>query len=128
MSALLPLLQLFHKAMSISRQIGWSDKEKLLYDIYNQLRRANGLAYKWTQGDFFHVSFNPYTSQLDISNLGLLSSDIDAYLIYHADVLGTNNIEMDIRGNSNPTATSADARQTLFDNFVLVNYNEDFIP
>ena len=39
--------------MSISRKIGWNDKEKLLYDIYNKFRRANGLAYKWTQGDFF---------------------------------------------------------------------------
>lgn len=39
--------------MSISRQIGWNNKEKLLYDIYNKFRRANGLAYKWTQGDFF---------------------------------------------------------------------------
>ena len=39
--------------MGISRQIGWTEKEKLLYEIYNKLKRANGLAYKWTQGDFF---------------------------------------------------------------------------
>ena len=44
--------------MSISRQIGWNDKEKLLYDIYNKFRRANGLAYKWTQGDFFQQGSN----------------------------------------------------------------------
>jgi len=35
---------------------------------------------------------------------------------------------MDIRGNSNPTVASADARQTLFDNFVLINYNEGYTP
>lgn len=65
---------------------------------------------------------------LDISGLGLDSDNIDAYLIYHADVLGTNNTELDIRGNDNPTAVSADARQTLFDNYVLVNYNPGYTP
>ena len=47
--------------MGISRQIGWTEKEKLLYEIYNKLKRANGLAYKWTQGDFFQqgAKLNP---------------------------------------------------------------------
>ena len=70
-------------------------------------------------------SFTP-PDDLDISDNGYTSLQIDEYLIYHADTLGTNNTTMDIRGNENPTAASADARQTLFNNYVLINFNEDF--
>lgn len=73
------------------------------------------------------ITFIP-PDDLDISGLGYTSSQIDAYLIYHADTLGTNNTEMDIRGNENPTVASADARQTLYDNYVLINYNEGYTP
>ena len=38
--------------MGINREIEWSDKEILLYDIYKKLKRATGLAYKLTQGNF----------------------------------------------------------------------------
>jgi hypothetical protein len=70
---------------------------------------------------------NPFDS-LDISDMGYTSTQIDEYLIYHADVLGTNNATMDIRGNENPTSVSAAARQTLFNNYVLVNYNSGYTP
>jgi hypothetical protein len=36
----------------ISRQTGWTDKERLLYEIGNKFKYANKLAYKWTQGNF----------------------------------------------------------------------------
>lgn len=65
---------------------------------------------------------------LDISDSGYSSANIDEYLIYHAFTLGTNNAEMDIRGNENPTSVSAAARQTLYDNYVLVNYNSGYTP
>ena len=65
---------------------------------------------------------------LDISDRGYTSDNIDDYLIHHAFTLLTNNTEMDIRGNDNPTAASAAARQTLYDNYVLINYNEGYTP
>lgn len=66
---------------------------------------------------------------LDISDRGYSSSNIDDYLIYHAaniETLNPNRNNMDVRGNDNPTSASADARQTLYDNYVLVNYNEGY--
>lgn len=68
------------------------------------------------------------TSDLDISDLNFASDEIDAYLIYHAFTLLTNNTTIDIRGNNNPTSASAAARQELFDNYVLVNYNSGYTP
>lgn len=44
--------------MGIKRQITWSDKEILLHEIYKKLKRANNVAYKWTQGDFFQQGSN----------------------------------------------------------------------
>ena len=38
--------------MSISKEIGWGTKENLLHNIYKKLKRANGLGYKLTQGNF----------------------------------------------------------------------------
>jgi len=67
-------------------------------------------------------------SALDISGFGYTPEQIDEYLIYHAFTLGTNNAVMDIRGNGNPTSASAAARQELFDNDVLVAYDENYIP
>lgn len=56
--------------MGKQRQIGWSEKEILLHEIYKKLRRANNVAYKWTQGDF-HKSSQTDT-YLPIENEGLL--------------------------------------------------------
>jgi hypothetical protein len=64
---------------------------------------------------------------LDLRNMNLTADQIDERLIYHADA-GTNNTEMDITGNENPTAASADARQTLNNNFVFVIYNQGYDP
>ena len=74
------------------------------------------------------VSSSVPPEDLDISDRGYTSTQIDDYLIYHADILGTNNAEMDIRGNDNPTSASSAARQTLFNNYVLVNYNTGYTP
>jgi hypothetical protein len=64
---------------------------------------------------------------LDISDRGYTSSNIDEYLIYHAFTLGTNNATMDIMGNEDPTEASAAAREELNSNYVLIFYNDSFL-
>ena len=70
----------------------------------------------------------PAMDELNLLDKRLSSVEIDERLIHHADVLGTNNAEIDIRGNDNPTAASAAARQTLYDNYVIINYNPGYDP
>lgn len=69
----------------------------------------------------------PAMDELNLLDKRLSSAEIDERLNYHANA-GTNNTEMDIRGNDNPTAASAAARQTLYDNYVIVIYNPGYDP
>ncbi len=110
-----------------------SETETVTLNAYN-----NGLS---TEGQFADVEILkvganewdvvggvPYEipmDTLDLRNMNLTAAQIDERLIYHAD-LGTNNTSMDLRGNEDPTAASADARQTLYDNYVLITYNPGF--
>jgi hypothetical protein len=89
---------------------------------------------------FARANTRPPLSQLNLRNLGLPAAEIDDRLEYHANRIeeideglreafvlenyGANAI--DIRGNENPTAASATARQTLENNYVLVTYNKGF--
>jgi hypothetical protein len=74
---------------------------------------------------FARANGKPPISQLNLRNLGLTSAEIDERLDYLSGA-GISHTEIDLRGNSNPTAASADARQTLGDNYVLVTYNKGF--
>ena len=64
-----PLLQLLRK-MGISKQIGWGNDEKLLYEIYNKFEYANELAYKWTQGNFHQqgTKLNYFNTRVEWDN------------------------------------------------------------
>lgn len=65
-------------------------------------------------------------SETNLFGKNLSSDDIDTRLIYLSGTVYEG--EVDVRGNENPTSTSAAARQTLYDNYVLVIYNEGFTP
>lgn len=71
--------------------------------------------------------------ETNLFGLGLSAADvgdvfgIDARLNYLAENL-VAPASVDIRGNENPTAASAVARQTLNNNGIYVDYNQGFIP
>jgi hypothetical protein len=125
-----------------------SESETVTLNAYN-----NGLS---TEGQFADVDilkvganewdvmggvpFEIAMDTINLRNMNLPADEIDERLEYHANRIeevdeglreafvfenyGANAI--DIRGNENPTAASADARQTLKDNYVLVTYNPGF--
>ena len=73
-------------------------------------------------------SFTP-PDDLDISDNGYTSLQIDEYLIYHAaniDTLNPARNDMDIRGNDNPTSASKSASEELTSKGVDIFINQGF--
>lgn len=64
---------------------------------------------------------------LDVSGMGYTSDNIDDYLIHHAFTLATENGLIIIKGNGNPTSKSDAARLWLYNHYVAIDTNEDFI-
>ena len=95
--------------MGMNREIGWSDKEILLYKIYRKLSQVSSLSYK------FRALSNELSIPMDATYLygyGLSSENIDTRLIYLAGI-PTLNTTIDIRGNSPRTIASDAAVVTL---------------
>lgn len=95
----------------ISKEIGWSAKSNMLYEIARQTEKLVFVSGKWVQSR--KNSTVPMT-ETNLKNLGLSSENIDARLIFLASIGITLQL-IDIRGNESRTSASDAAVSKLID-------------